>query len=123
VMDHVDGNNRLAKIAKMLGRAERTIVELALTVLRDERPNRETLDAIEITYPTEFDLFTAGDLAAATGSFQAIASKAGGLPITEALMLSRLMRLCMPGLSDGQYAQCDLEIESYLKSGRVGAQP
>ena len=27
---------------------------------------------------------------------------------------SRLMRLCLPGLSDAQYAECDAEIETYL---------
>ena len=29
-------------------------------------------------------------------------------------MLSRLMRLCLPGLSDEHYARCDAEITSYL---------
>src|SRR5262249_40426201 len=33
VMDHTDGNNRLAKIAKVLARAEFVIAELATTVL------------------------------------------------------------------------------------------
>ena len=35
-------------------------------------------------------------------------------------MLSRLMRLCLPGLNDPQYARCDAEIEDYLalKGGR-----
>ncbi len=115
-MDHVDGNNRLAKIAKMLGRAERVVVEMALTILHDGRPEVAVLDGIEITYPTEFDLFTASDLASTTGEFQSIAAKAGSLPITEGLMLSRLMRLCMPGLSAGQYAECDSEIDGYLKA-------
>jgi hypothetical protein len=118
-MDHVDGNNRLAKIAKMLGRAERTIVELVLTILRDSVPARDDLDEIEITYPTEFDLFTASDLASTTAEFQSIAEKAGSLPLTEGLMLSRLIRLCMPGLSAGQYARCDEEIEAYLKVGKT----
>ena len=35
VMDHADGNNRLAKIAKVLARAERIAAELALIVLGD----------------------------------------------------------------------------------------
>ena len=112
-MDHVDGNNRLAKIAKVLGRAERVIADLALAILGDGDRSPAEFDII---YPTEFDLFTAGDLAATTGEFQSIAAKAGTLPITESLMLSRLMRLCMPGLSDDQYAICDREIEAHLRS-------
>ena len=29
-------------------------------------------------------------------------------------MLSRLMRLCLPGLGDTQYAECDAELKAYL---------
>ena len=113
-MDLVDGNNRLAKIAKVLARAEEIAAELATVVLRDGPPEPEA-GTVEILYPTEFDLFTASDLAGVTGEFQAIAARAGALPITESLMLSRLMRLCMPGLSDSQYARCDAEIGRHLK--------
>ncbi|HEY2154505.1 MAG TPA: hypothetical protein VGH33_02675 [Isosphaeraceae bacterium] len=120
-MDLVDGNNRLAKIAKVLARAEEVAAELALIVLRDGAPEPEVHEPVEILYPTEFDLFTAGDLASVVGEFQAIAARAGSLPITEGLMLSRLMRLCMPGLSDAQYARCDAEIERHLEVPRDGA--
>ena len=117
-MDHVDGNNRLAKIAKVLGRAERLAADLALLVLRDGPPPIGEVEAIatpvEITYPTEFDLFTAGDLAASAGDFQAIVARAGALPNTEALILGRLARLCIPGLGDEQYAACDREIREHL---------
>lgn len=109
--DHCDGNNRLAKIAKILGRVEELIAEIALTVL-DDRPTNES--SILIIYPTEFDLFTASDMAASTGSFQQLAASAGELPYIEGLMLGRLMRLCLPGLSDLQYAQCDAELKAYL---------
>ena len=122
-MDHVDGNNRLAKIAKVLGRAERLIADLAGTILGDGAVDPEGMAVVDITYPTEFDLFTAGDLASTTGEFQAIAARAGTLPITESLMLSRLIRLCMPGLSDGQYALCDAEIEAHLAAKGDPASP
>ncbi len=113
-MDHADGNNRLAKVAKMLARAEQEAAELALTVLFDGQPPRTALAAIEIVYPTEFDLFTASDVAGAVADFQAVAAKAGALPRVEGLMLSRLLRLCLPGLSDALYALCDQEIEEFL---------
>ena len=29
-------------------------------------------------------------------------------------MLSRLLRLCLPGLGDAQYADCEREIAAYL---------
>ena len=41
-------------------------------------------------------------------------SRSGSLPRTEALMLSRLVKLCLPGLTDGQYAECDAEIAAFL---------
>ena len=115
LMDHSDGNNRLAKIAKVLARAETVAAELALLVLGDGVVAPSDPEAIEIVYPTEFDLYTASDLAEAATSFQTLVAKGGSLPTTEGLMLSRLMRLCLPGLSDIQYSRCDAEIESYLK--------
>jgi hypothetical protein len=114
LMDHADGNNRLAKIAKVLAAAERVAAGLALFVSSDGPPARADLDAVEVVYPTEFDLFTAGDVAAAAADFQSLVANSGALPITEGLMLSRLMRLCLPGMSDAQYARCDAEIAADL---------
>ena len=109
-----DGNNRLAKIAKILARTERVAADLALLVLGDGGPADSPTVAIEIVYPADFDLFTAGDVASAAAEFQALAAKAGALPLTEGLLLGRLIRLCLPGMSDAQYAACDGEITAYL---------
>ncbi|MEO6808394.1 MAG: hypothetical protein ABI353_04710 [Isosphaeraceae bacterium] len=114
MMDHADGNYRLARMAKGLARAERAAAELALTILGDEPPAQAALDLVEVVYPADFDLFTANDVAGVTADFQALASKGGSLPMTEGLMLGRLMRLCLPGLSDAQYTVCDAEIQGYL---------
>jgi hypothetical protein len=112
MMDHQDGNNRLAKVAKVLANAERLIAELALTVLGDgvvDGRNR-----VRVGYPTDFDLSTATDVAAAAADFQSLVARAGAMPLTEGLLLSRLVRLCLPGLADAQYAQCDAEIRECL---------
>jgi hypothetical protein len=120
-IDYSDGNNRLAKLAKILARAEQVAAQLALSVLYDGQPPASETGSIEIVYPTEFDLFTASDMAKAAADFQSLAAKAGALPRTEELMLSRLIRLCLPGLSDTQYAGCDAELVSYLaRRGRHG---
>jgi hypothetical protein len=116
LIDHADGNNRLAKIAKVLARAERVAAELALTVLGDGRPAYREGDEIEIVYPTDFDLFTASDVAGSAASFQSLLAKSGALPVTEGLLLSRLMRLCLPGQSDAQYAVCDAEIAAFVSA-------
>jgi Phage portal protein, SPP1 Gp6-like len=109
--DHAECNNRLAKIAKILGRAEELIAGLALTVLDDGRGDT---GSILVIYPTEFDLFTATDMATATASFQQLVAGAGALPFIEGLMLTKLMRLCLPGLGDAEYAQGDTELSAYL---------
>jgi hypothetical protein len=95
---------------------------MALTVLDDGEPDPAE---VQVAYPTEFDLFTATDLAGAVGSFQSLLAAAGALPVTEGLMLSRLLRLCLPGLGDPQYARCDEELEDYLerRAGRGGSTP
>lgn len=114
MLDHQDGNNRLAKVAKVLANAERIIAELALTVLGDGLMIPR--ESIRIGYPTDFDLSTAADVAAAASDFQAIIARGGSLPLTEGLLLGRLVRLCLPGLSDARYASCDAEIKAYLES-------
>lgn len=114
MFDHSDGNNRLAKIAKVLKRAEEAASDLALIVLNDGElpPGLE----FSIHYPADFDLFTAGDVADSTAEFQSLVARAGALPGIERMMLSRLVRLCLPGLGDGEYAACDSEIAAYLAS-------
>ncbi len=114
LVDLADGNNRLAKIAKILARAERVAADLALLVLGDGLPSESQTASIEIVYPVDFDLFTAGDVASAASEFQTLAAHSGALPVTEGLLLGRLMRLCLPGMSDAQYAECDAEITTYL---------
>jgi hypothetical protein len=113
MIDHADGNNRLAKIARTLARTEQAIASLSDLVLRDGR-EAESVGGIEIIYPTEFDFYTASDVATAATELQALAERSGSLPIIEKLLLARLLRLCLPGQSDAQYARCEVEIDEYL---------
>lgn len=124
-IDHADGNSRLAKVAKVLERTERAVAELALLVLGDGRTEPGRLFEVEVAYPVEFDLDTASDVAGVAAGFQALAARAGALPLVEGLMLSRLVRLCLPGHGDAQYAACDDEIHAYLadQAGRRAASP
>lgn len=122
MLDHADGNNRLSRIAKVLMRVERAAAELALRVLGDGVIEADDLESIQVVYPTDFDLFSASDVAAATSEFQAILARAGALPATEGMMLDRLMRLCLPGLSDAQYALFHSEIAAYLSTTKPGTE-
>jgi hypothetical protein len=117
MFDHADGNNKLVKIAKVLERAEAAIASLASLVLSD---GAEVAPSFVVVYPGNFDLFSAGDVAGSTAEFQSLVAMAGALPMTEALMLGRVLRLCLPGLSDGQYADSDAEIAAYLAEKSKG---
>ena len=114
-IDNSDGNNRLAKVARTLAKAERLVAEMALAVLRDGPPEVSAPCEFEVVYPTEFDLYTASDVADATAQFQGLVAGAGTLPVIEGLMLGRLLRLCLPGLGDSRYAECDAEIAGLLE--------
>jgi hypothetical protein len=116
MIDHADGNNRLAKIARTLARAEMEAARMVLVVASDGEWTPSEEEEFEVVYPSEFDLYTVSDVAGAASDFQAVAARSGALPITEGLLLTRLMRLCLPGLSDAQYARCDAEIESFVSS-------
>jgi hypothetical protein len=116
MIDHADGNNRLAKIARTLAHVEQIAAELAFTVLSDGEVDVAALRTVEIAYPIEFDLYTSADVARSTADFQVLASRAGALPRCEGLMLGRLLRLCLPGLSEDQYATCEREIREFVEA-------
>lgn len=115
-IDHADGNNRLARIARLLARAEQQAADLALVILTDGDSTSGDRQATSIVYPTEFDLFTAGEVAGVVADFQTITARAGALPLAESQMLGRLLRLCLPGMSDAHYAACDVELAQYLEN-------
>ncbi|QEH38658.1 hypothetical protein OJF2_72640 [Aquisphaera giovannonii] len=114
-LDQAAGNDLLGKIASMLGRAERQVAELALLVLDDGRPRGDAA-AVRVNYPTQFDLFTAEELARAIAQFQGIVADAGNAPATESELLRKLVRLMLPGLEDADYAGFDAEIAAYLEA-------
>jgi hypothetical protein len=115
MIDHQDSNHRLIKIAKVLARAEEQIAELALAILSSGISSGRAPGAARIEYSVDFDLLSPSEITALTRDFQAIARNSGELPETDRLLLSRLLRLSLPGLSDAAYLACDAEIEAYIK--------
>jgi hypothetical protein len=111
LLDHLDANHRLAKLAKVLANAERAASGLARAVLGDAAPGEAP---IVVVYPTDFELFTADDLATAAARLQALVARAGALPETEGLLIGRVVRLCLPGLADEAYGRCEAELRAYL---------
>ncbi len=114
-LDQAAGNDLLSKIAGVLGHVERQLVDLTLTVLSDGRVSDEDREAVRIQYPMSFDLFTGEELAKTIGQFQTILAAAGNAPKTESELLSKLIRLMLPGLEDQDYSLFDTEIDQYLE--------
>jgi hypothetical protein len=114
-LDQAAGNDLLSKIAAMLGRAEEQIAELALLVLDNGKPAGGPQPRVKIHYPSQFDLFSAEELAATIGQFQSILAAGGNAPQTEGQLLRRLIRLLLPGLQDTDYARFDAEIDDHLQ--------
>jgi hypothetical protein len=120
-LDQAAGNDLLSKIAAMLGRAEKQVAELAVLVLEDGKRQVDR-SAVRVHYPTQFDLFTAEELARTIVQFQGILAAAGNAPEREGELLRKLIRLMLPGLEDEEYAEFDAEIEGYLDARAAGLQ-
>jgi hypothetical protein len=117
MMDEHTGNDLLAKISKALQRLERRCVEMVLMVAGGKVPTPEQVDAVEVVYPTRFDLFSAGDFSGLVAEFQTLLAGVDGvLPETFGHLFRTWARLALPGLDDDSYKQIDDELEAFLKA-------
>lgn len=96
--DLFEGSAVLAEAAQALRQAERVAAEFALVVAGDGRLDPADLDAVEVTYPVEFNLQSVEDLAAGLAELQAIVAQAGELPETESEGIARLITQLYVGL-------------------------
>lgn len=115
-LDQAAGNDLLREIADVLAAGELALAELALLVASDGRADATGKAEVRVNYPSQFDLATADELAAGVAEFQSVVAGAGTLPETEFELLSRLVRLMVPGLDDGAYGRFDAEIKAHVQS-------
>jgi hypothetical protein len=115
IADQQDGNAYLVGISESLEEAEKKAAAFALVVLTDGRVKPADLEAIDVGYPRQFDLFTADDLATVLDDLQKIAGLAGALPETEGELLKRLVAVALPGLEDSRMGQLHDELDGFLK--------
>lgn len=113
VADQQDANAVLCRIAEVLEEAETTIARLVLTVLADGRPRPGDLDAVQVEYSRQYDLYTAEDVAAALDAIQRAAAQAGSLPGVEAALIDRLAALTLPGRGEDVAASQQAEIQAF----------
>jgi hypothetical protein len=114
MLDQVTGNDLLASKAKSLQQLETWAAQYALIVLSNGEVTPEELDAVKIVYPTEFDLFTAQDLALILQDLQGIAALAGALPFAETELIVRMVLSSLPGLSEEGQKEIRKEVETYV---------
>ena len=114
--DAREGNDLLSEIAITLQEAEEQATQMALIVLTDGTVSQAELDAVEIEYPREYDLFTAGDLAGVLADIQMIVTASGGLPETEAEVIKRLITVLLPGLDEERLGELHDEVDLAVSS-------
>jgi hypothetical protein len=116
IMDSQTGNRKLSAIANALARCERTIVEYALRVLLDRPDVSDMMAAVEVVYPTDYDLQSSQDLGAFIADFMDLLEQAGNAPESEIIALSRYYRAALPGLDDEVYRRVDEEIREHVEA-------
>ncbi len=109
-LDATNGSKLLAKLAGTLARAERQIAELVLVVLGNGTASPADIEAIKVSYPGSFDLFSADELAGAIDKIQKILAASGQAPETEKRLISSLVRQVLPGLEKEDYDAIEDEI-------------
>jgi hypothetical protein len=119
IADQADGNTVLASVAAALEKLEAAAARMAMVVLTDGKATPEALDAIEVTYPRQFDLDTVGDVATAIEVIQLAAQRAGALPQTEAELLKRAVSLSLPGLPPARMAELLEEVDAFAKAAEA----
>jgi hypothetical protein len=106
--DAREGNDLLAEVSQTLADAERAAACMALRVLTGSEADE---DLVEISYPREYDLFSASDLSQILMDVQSIAGSIGLLPETEGEVLKRLISVLLPGLAEDRLGELHEEID------------
>jgi hypothetical protein len=118
-MDAADGNTYLSEIAYRLQKAERQICELYLLVEGNGVVDEADKAAIEICYPKDFDLFGPEELAALISDWYSSCEGAGAMPVVEARMLKKLLRLILLGEPDENFTVFDKQIDMYVQAAAI----
>ena len=113
-IDAQAGARKLASIASSLARSEGRILAYALMVLRDDPGALEAAREIEVVYPTDYNLFSAADLAAITADIQDLLKGSGDAPETEGLLITQLVRSALPGFDAETYERLQSEIDAAI---------
>lgn len=115
-LDAETGHKLLAGIARSLSRAERTLAELALLVLRGAPATPAEREQIRVVYPAKFELFSASELIDTLIKLQLAMGQAGEAPNTEREIFQAIVRQTLLGLTDQEYKELDDEMELLVQA-------
>jgi hypothetical protein len=113
-LDATTGHKMLTSIAKSLSRAETTIAEYALLVLRNRPVTPADRKTVTIGYPARFDLNDAATLIDGMTKLQLVMESCGNAPETEGALIGAAVRQLLVGLDDDTYAAINDEIEELV---------
>lgn len=113
-LDQRDGNDLLAKLAAVFQRVELKMTRYVVAAIRDVPVEDDPDDAITITYPGGFSLYSPAELAELGAEIQAFAASCGALPCAEKAMLRRMIVDALPGLSEEEYAEIGQQIDDFV---------
>ena len=115
-IDATTGHKLLTSIAKSLCKAETTIAEYAMLVLRGKPVTPADRKTIDVGYPARFDLNDATTLVTNTVQLQMVLESCGNAPELEQALISATARQLLVGLDDDDYQAIDDEIEELVLS-------
>jgi len=113
-MDTLDGNQVLGDISETIERCDKQITELFLLVQYEGNPPDALLNAIEVEYPKDFDLFSPEQTAGLAGDYQQALQGTGDTPTADFNQVSTIYRKGFKGMPDEHYDAVDAEIKTAI---------
>lgn len=107
-LDQKSGNEILGSLAAKLADCEAKAGRFAVAVARRVPPSR--VEAVSVTYPSGFNLYSAADMADFADKFSAWLAVAGACPEAEKKIGSTWFRKAVPGMDDAEYDRYDAAI-------------
>jgi len=119
-MDTDDGNQVLGDLAETIERWDREITELFAFAMHDGNPPDALLNAIEIKYPKDFDLFSPDESAGLIGDYQQSLQGTGATPTADHQMVMDLYAKTVRGQDDQHYQAVSDEIKQAVARNAQG---
>jgi hypothetical protein len=113
--DQEEASNILAGISMSLQASEYAVAELAATVLNDRPPTRDELQAVQVIYPTQFNLLTYQQMAVMIESYVYARDNAGKIADPEEYIINWLTDYMIRGIDQESRDVMTDQIKAYVE--------